>query len=137
MDNGYLHVGTGYIGNNSSSNTFYYYDPNSNSWIYHSTMNAEARYGATGFSINNNLYVYGGLTSSGYTLGDMLEYTTTNGQGIFVLPEGYRPTSGTISFIVSNNNSAGKVEILWDGAVFVQNCAAGSISLDGISFRAD
>lgn len=63
--------------------------------------------------------------------------TNPNGLGIFVLPAGYRPTTGTVAFIVSNNNTSGKVEVLWDGSVFVQNCAAGSISLDGITFRAE
>lgn len=69
--------------------------------------------------------------------GTVYKNSSPNGQGIFVLPAGYRPGSGTVAFSVVNNGTLGVVEVLWDGSVFVQNCAAGWISLDSIVFRAD
>jgi N-acetylneuraminic acid mutarotase len=60
-----------------------------------------------------------------------------NGLNIFVLPAGYRPSSGKIIFSAMNNNGVSRIDILTDGSVQVQAGAAGWFALDQISFRAD
>jgi hypothetical protein len=60
-----------------------------------------------------------------------------NGLNIFVLPVGYRPSSGKIIFEAMNNNGVSRIDILTDGSVQVQSGVSGWFTLDQISFRAD
>jgi hypothetical protein len=61
-----------------------------------------------------------------------------NGQLMFTLPAGYRPTTGAVVMMTLSNNTIARVDIQANGNVLC-NTGAGSswISLDNISFKAE
>jgi hypothetical protein len=55
---------------------------------------------------------------------------------IFILPVGYRPAFRELQAVQTNNNTIGRLDVLTDGQVFMQNGNNGWFSLDGATFRA-
>jgi hypothetical protein len=57
---------------------------------------------------------------------------------IFILPAGYRPSSGRLIFTVDHSGSVGRVDILANGEVRLMTAGSNTyLNLTGISFRAD
>ncbi len=54
---------------------------------------------------------------------------------VFTLPAGYRPPKRTV-FVVLSNGAVGRVDVLADGQVRVEQGQPAWLSLDGIHFRA-
>jgi hypothetical protein len=66
----------------------------------------------------------------------LVRRTSGTSQVIFTLPDGYRPSSGSIHFVVLDSDALGKVQVLSDGTVQSVTPSGKEIfvSLDGISF---
>lgn len=59
-----------------------------------------------------------------------------NGQLLFTLPSGYRPSGGRLMFTVNNNNDMGRIDIATNGDVVIENIVSNTwLNLTGISFR--
>lgn len=93
-----------------------------NGWENYSTSFSECGY----FKNSSGIVHIKGLVKNG-----------TIGQGIFVLPAGYRPSRTLILTVSTNPNVYGQVRITSSGSVECTEGSSNWVSLDGISFRAE
>jgi len=96
-----------------------------NGWINYGGEHAGAGY----FKDYNGIVYLRGSIKNGISL---------PGTTIFILPEGYRPsTSGRLMFPVIGNNVFSRVDIWANGEVLIMTDPGSFLSLDGIHFLAD
>jgi len=96
-----------------------------NGWTNYGGENAAAGY----FKDNNGIV---------YLRGSVKNDISAPGTTIFILPEGYRPsTSGRLMFPVAGDNQFSRIDIRANGEVIIMTGPASFLSLDGIHFLAD